>query len=132
MSNKKLVLILSSIAVLAVLVFVGFQLTSKDPALTPETQPTPDTTKTYTAVEVSRHNVKDDCWTVIAGNVYDITSYIKSHPGGDDILRACGQDSTNLFLERQTESGESVGTGTPHSQSAQAQLEKLRIGTLAN
>ncbi len=86
----------------------------------------------YTLSEVATHNSEDDCWTVIDGSVYDITSYIPRHPGGDEILRACGSDGSSLFNQRQTESGEDVGSGTPHSSNAKSQLERLKIGQLAN
>lgn len=43
------------------------------------------------------HSKKSDCWTVIDGKVYDITNYVKSHPGGNVILRAAGKDGTALF-----------------------------------
>lgn len=84
----------------------------------------------YTVDEVKDHNSKDDCWTIINGNVYDITSYVPRHPGGDEILRACGEDGTSLFTQRQDSSGNDVGSGTPHSSSAASQLESLKIGTV--
>lgn len=86
---------------------------------------------TYTFEEVRAHNTQEDCWTVIDGNVYDLTSFVVSHPGGDEILRACGNDATTLFRQRTTEDGQRIGTGTPHSRSAAAQLASLQIGTLA-
>ena len=37
-------------------------------------------------------------WTVIDGQVYDITNYINIHPGGaKKIMRGVGKDSTELF-----------------------------------
>lgn len=88
--------------------------------------------ETYTTDEVAMHATEEDCWTIIEGNVYDITSYIPRHSGGDEILRACGVDSTTLFTQRKTDEGERVGSGTPHSSSATAQLSSLQIGVLAN
>ena len=88
--------------------------------------------KTYTAAQVYEHNSEDDCWTIINNSVYDLTSFISQHPGGDEILRACGTDGTTLFTQRETANGEEVGSGTPHSSSAQQQLERLKIGTLAD
>lgn len=86
--------------------------------------------KTFTPEEVAKHSSKDDCWAIISGNVYDLTSYINRHPGGSEILRACGIDATTLFSSRQTEDGMSVGSGSPHSQYATEQLEKLQIGKI--
>lgn len=93
---------------------------------------TAEQTKTFTMDEVSRHNTRRDCWTVISGDVYDLTDYVNGHPGGTEILRACGIDATSLFNERQTAGGQPVGSGTPHSQRARDQLTQLKIGTLSD
>ena len=89
-----------------------------------------DSTKQYDATEVATHNTAENCWTIINNSVYDITSYVPRHPGGDEILRACGTDATTMFTERETTSGEEIGTGTPHSPTAEQQLAQLKIGTL--
>ncbi len=85
----------------------------------------------YTAVQVAEHDRAEDCWTMIDGNVYDITEYVSSHPGGDEILRACGTDGTTLFQTRTDEDGNAVGSGTPHSGSAENILARFQIGTVA-
>lgn len=90
---------------------------------------TSDQAKAHTLSEVAQHASKDDCWAIISGDVYDLTEFINRHPGGDEILRACGTDATTLFNSRQTQDGQSVGSGTPHSQAAMEQLAKLKIGT---
>lgn len=92
----------------------------------------PKETKVITASEVATHNTESDCWTTIGNSVYDITSYIPRHPGGDEILKACGTDGTSLFEERRDSNGQQVGSGTPHSANATNQLEPLKIGELAN
>lgn len=92
--------------------------------------PVADTTKTFTTAEVAKHATRSDCWTIISGQVYDVTDYVESHPGGSEILRACGTDATSLFNTRRTESGESVGSGTPHSSTARSTLGSFQIGTL--
>eukprot|EP00695_Tsukubamonas_globosa_P001120 TRINITY_DN2068_c0_g1_i1.p2 TRINITY_DN2068_c0_g1~~TRINITY_DN2068_c0_g1_i1.p2 ORF type:complete len:130 (+),score=38.53 TRINITY_DN2068_c0_g1_i1:82-471(+) len=53
--------------------------------------------KEYTYDEVSKHNKKSDLWLVIDGKVYDFTSMIDLHPGGDAILRDAGADATQGF-----------------------------------
>ncbi|MGB3945835.1 MAG: cytochrome b5-like heme/steroid binding domain-containing protein [Candidatus Saccharimonadales bacterium] len=90
-----------------------------------------NTQKTYTVADVKQHNSKQSCWTIISGSVYDITSYIPRHPGGEEILRACGIDATRLFTTRTSSDGETVGSGTPHSSNADDQLRTLKIGALS-
>ncbi|XP_035437423.2 cytochrome b5 isoform X2 [Spodoptera frugiperda] len=76
--------------------------------------------KILTAEEVKRHNTRKSVWMVIRNEVYDVTSFVDEHPGGEDpILDAAGQDATIAF--------EDVG----HSEDAKAMLKKYKIGTLA-
>lgn len=58
---------------------------------------TPNETISYTMDEVAKHNTKEDCWTVIEGNIYNITPEILTHKGGEAILKGCGVDGTTLF-----------------------------------
>ena len=51
----------------------------------------------YTLEEVAKHNKRGDCWTIWKGKIYDITSYIDKHPGGDKILAGSGKDCTKLY-----------------------------------
>ncbi|XP_043712378.1 cytochrome B5-like protein [Telopea speciosissima] len=53
--------------------------------------------KVYTRSEVSLHSKKNDCWIIIKDKVYDVTSYVEEHPGGDAILAHAGDDSTEGF-----------------------------------
>ena len=47
---------------------------------------------------VAQHSWADSCFTMISGSVYDLTSRIGKHPGGDKvILASCGKDSTKMF-----------------------------------
>jgi len=50
-----------------------------------------------TREELSNHKRKTDCWTCIEGKVYDITHYLKFHPGGNKILLGAGKDGTEDF-----------------------------------
>lgn len=57
-----------------------------------------DTSKYYTLAEVATHNTETSCFTVIRGNVYDITSYIPKHPGGKNaVMNICGKDGSAVF-----------------------------------
>ncbi len=48
--------------------------------------------------EVRTHNSEDNCWTVLRGKVYDITSFLKYHPGGlPKIMLGAGKDMTALY-----------------------------------
>jgi hypothetical protein len=48
--------------------------------------------------EVMEHDSESDGWTVIDGKVYEISPYLKYHPGGAKILRVgLGKDCTALF-----------------------------------
>lgn len=53
--------------------------------------------KNYTMAEVAPHNNQNDCWLVIDKNVYNVTTFIPDHPGGEQILKGCGKDATSLF-----------------------------------
>uniref|UniRef100_A0A2N9F417 Cytochrome b5 heme-binding domain-containing protein n=1 Tax=Fagus sylvatica TaxID=28930 RepID=A0A2N9F417_FAGSY len=53
--------------------------------------------KIYSKAEVALHAKKTDCWIIIKDKVYDVTSYVEEHPGGDAILAHAGDDSTEGF-----------------------------------
>ncbi|BDA44056.1 Cytochrome b5 reductase 4 [Coccomyxa sp. Obi] len=51
-----------------------------------------------TMEEVKQHRTVDDAWTVLRGKVYNISPYIRFHPGGVDwIMKGAGRDSSSLF-----------------------------------
>jgi len=47
--------------------------------------------------DIRDHHRKNDAWTVIHGNVYDISEFVSRHPGGDVILHCAGHDGTILY-----------------------------------
>lgn len=50
------------------------------------------------AAVVAQHNSRTSCWTSINGSVYDLTSWIPKHPGGEGaILQLCGTDGSAKF-----------------------------------
>lgn len=82
------------------------------PAEVPATSET-SVEKTYTIADVSTHNSASNCWTVVSGNVYDLTSWISRHPGGEKaILSICGKDGTVAFT------GQHSGQEKPEKQLA--------------
>lgn len=77
---------------------------SPTPAPTPKpvtpapSTPPATTVKTITMAEVQAANNQDKCWSVISGNVYDLTPFTPNHPGGERaILSLCGKDGTTAF-----------------------------------
>lgn len=45
--------------------------------------------------EIQKHNKKDDSWLVIDGKVYNVTNFMKKHPGGARVISSYGgQDAT--------------------------------------
>lgn len=77
-----------------------------------------------TMAELDRHNTSTSCWLLISGKVYDVTSYLRNHPGGSRTITPwCGKESTNAFA---TEDGRGE-----HSPDAYAHLDGLLIGSIA-
>jgi len=55
-------------------------------------------TRMYSLEEVARHNKDGDCWVVIDNQVYDVSKFLKLHPGGRQVLlKYSGQDASDLF-----------------------------------
>ncbi|MFA6088907.1 MAG: cytochrome b5-like heme/steroid binding domain-containing protein [Candidatus Woesearchaeota archaeon] len=81
-------------------------------------------TNGFSLTDVSFHNTANDCYMIIDGKVYDVISYVSSHPGGKAILMGCGKDATQLFETRPS------GSGTPHSSKARELLNQYYIGDL--
>jgi len=52
----------------------------------------------YTLGQISSHNSATSCYSAINGEVYDLTQWVNSHPGGRmTILMICGKDGSSLF-----------------------------------
>ncbi|XP_063384375.1 uncharacterized protein LOC134670479 [Cydia fagiglandana] len=75
----------------------------------------------YRLADVQARNGKlgAPLWVVHKDSVYDVTSYVDQHPGGDDAIRAeAGTDATSAFQD--------VG----HSDDAKTILAKYKIGEI--
>lgn len=72
-----------------------------------------------TASEIARHSTANDCYLIINNNVYDVSSYIGSHPGGRQIITSsCGTEVSGIFARI-------------HSNRAWDLLAKYKIGMVA-
>jgi uncharacterized membrane protein len=78
------------------------------------------TTPALTLAEVHRHGTAADCWTVVNGSVYDVTSWISQHPGGPQVIeQMCGADATAAF------EAQHQGQGRPNDELASFLLGRL-------
>lgn len=61
--------------------------------------PTPSASSgNLTMSEVRVHATASNCWSVVDGNVYDLTTWIPQHPGGSAVIEAlCGKDGSAAF-----------------------------------
>jgi len=69
----------------------------------PSPTPSPEVTTSsgYTMAKVKENNSATSCWTLINGNVYDLTKWINSHPGGASAIKGiCGRDGSANFNGR--------------------------------
>lgn len=47
--------------------------------------------------ELAQHITAQSAWLSLNGTVYDVTNYLKYHPGGRLILQGCGKECSDLF-----------------------------------
>ena len=77
--------------------------------------------KIYKAEDISHHNQENDLWMVIHGGVYNLTKFLKEHPGGEEVLlNLAGQDGTKCF--------DDIG----HSGEAITLRETFKIGEISD
>ncbi|XP_076325511.1 cytochrome b5-like [Tachypleus tridentatus] len=73
----------------------------------------------YTVADVYEHCMPNDCWLIINDKVYDVTEFLKEHPGGEEIiLEYGGRDATLSFY------------GTGHSSDTVREMEKYCVGLI--
>lgn len=65
----------------------------------------------YTLQEVSTHKTDESRWIIINGFVYDVTDFIKHHPGGKEPFeKFAGTDATVYFKKIKKHSTQNVTT----------------------
>ncbi|XP_006641387.3 fatty acid 2-hydroxylase [Lepisosteus oculatus] len=75
----------------------------------------------FSESEVSQHRSPSSCWVLLANRVYDVTGFLRRHPGGEAlILSRAGTD-----VSRQME-----GPPHRHSENARRWMEQYYIGEL--
>ncbi|KAF2227465.1 cytochrome b5-like heme/steroid binding domain-containing protein, partial [Elsinoe ampelina] len=76
-------------------------------------------TKSLSYSDVAEHNTKKDLYVVVHDKVYNASSFVDEHPGGEEVLLDVGgQDATEAF--------EDVG----HSDEAREILNGMLVGDL--
>uniref|UniRef100_A0AAQ4NSH4 Fatty acid 2-hydroxylase n=2 Tax=Gasterosteus aculeatus aculeatus TaxID=481459 RepID=A0AAQ4NSH4_GASAC len=97
---------------------VGRQSASPLLSMSPSTSTSP---RLLAEKEVARHCTKDSCWVLLGTRVYDVTSFLRMHPGGEALLlRRSGKDV----------SPEMEGPPHRHSENARRWMEQYYIGEL--
>jgi len=79
----------------------------------------------YTRSQVAEHNGPESAWVTYGSAVYDITEFVKQHPGGAKrIMLAAGKDLAPFWRIYQQHFGEGA------SETVAAHLARMRIGNL--
>ncbi|PAV87249.1 hypothetical protein WR25_15117 [Diploscapter pachys] len=82
-----------------------------------------DKNRVISLSEVEKNNLSDpngNCWIVLRGKVYDVTTFLTEHPGGEEVIKEhAGKDATDAF--------DDVG----HSKDALQMTDDYQIGVLA-
>ncbi|KAK3683902.1 inositolphosphorylceramide-B C-26 hydroxylase [Podospora appendiculata] len=80
------------------------------------------TLPTISLAEVKSHNSKKSCFVTLGRNVYDVTDFVDSHPGGSDlVLEYGGKDVTDILKDESSH---------PHSEAAYEVLDDSLVGFL--
>lgn len=81
------------------------------------------TLPTFSKAEVELHNHPKDCYVTVGENVYDITDFLDSHPGGGElILEYGGRDVAEILKDEISHT---------HSESAYEILDESLVGFLS-
>ena len=76
----------------------------------------------FTEEDVAKHTTSSSCWIIRNGKVYDVTSFLDDHPGGDDyLLKYAGRDVGAVMKDPEEHE---------HSDSAYDMMEEFVIGRM--
>lgn len=76
--------------------------------------------RTFTTAEVETHTSASSCYVTIGNKVYDVTSFLDSHPGGADLIVDCaGQDVGDALKDAASHT---------HSEAAYEVLDDCLVG----
>lgn len=84
--------------------------------MSPSTSP-----RFFTEREVARHCSKDSCWVLLGTRVYDVTAFLRMHPGGEALIRSRSGKDISRVME---------GPPHRHSENARRWMEQYYIGEL--
>lgn len=80
------------------------------PTATATATPTPTTGGTLNAALVATHNTATNCWSIVNGNVYNLTAWISLHPGGTGVIQAmCGIDASAAYTNEHSTKSKPAG-----------------------
>ncbi|KAL0929899.1 cytochrome b5-like heme steroid binding domain-containing protein [Colletotrichum truncatum] len=89
----------------------------------PSSSPTDLKTPVISLSELAAHNSITSCWIAIDGIVYDMTSFLTTHPGGPKtLLESAGTIADARFAETH---------GGPHVQEIRGYLQRYTVGRLS-
>ncbi|XP_055790411.1 fatty acid 2-hydroxylase-like [Salvelinus fontinalis] len=75
----------------------------------------------FSAMEVARHCTKYSCWVLLGKKVYDVTGFLRIHPGGEALILHRSGGDISLEME---------GPPHRHSENARRWMEQYYIGEL--
>jgi len=80
--------------------------------------------RVYSLEEVKQHDKESDAWVVFKGDVFDVTKFIKEHPGGSSIVVPhLGTDISEAFVDDDIH---------VHSRSAHDIIKRYKIGEIGD
>ncbi|KAF7707617.1 fatty acid 2-hydroxylase [Silurus meridionalis] len=79
------------------------------------------TTRFFSEKEVARHCTKESCWVLVGTRVYDVTVFLRMHPGGEALILGRSGSDVSAQLD---------GPPHRHSENARRWLEQYYIGEI--